>query len=958
MGLKIAATPPPGSSTAAAGGLTAADVMAPGAMTSTEVEITDDPRNIPVLEDESTKICHIVDLNLFSGSTDLFRSNVGGYFFNTTNLDGNSVLSFQPFDKDMLAIGDELRTLNSYIGSVRSFGLTASALISDEEEVKSKIVPNYKFVVAVDGKPDQIVSDKFWQTLWVGGTFNEIDYAPSISQAVFDDYYTTYSHPYSAIARQYLTNPSAIGNYMNISYEYNSYFSTYQAYASQIATERALPNIYLNTWATLFTTGAGDYQSNVYNFISCDEKIENPQDLFDDADGIKSYLDVSASTLGMSQATLSWANRKFKNVFFNDGFFKNVYDAVPYIKAEGASSAGSLSGSYPYYGKIDFYAEAQGFIGNSIANAGFSSRMLRLLKETFGNEDTGLVPRRSTTEFLKNTTYLTSSVELEANTTITENTRIELLGVDFFDLMLYSYKSIKNNLDNFIIIDSPDTETASTYDKKGAYRHLNTSNTMQLMNTVLAELQSENGIKDIQSLLNVKKESTEEDTNDDKFPQQKDTEVIAYRIEKIGGTVRGDQTQESVIQNFWIFNSSNLYELDFLDTQVRYETQYTYNIYEYRIVQGIKYRYSDLQLSRIIGLPNAEEATTEEEAPSYYCIEYYDPDDETVSNDLLENVTRPDGWSPGWASEHPGDPISSLASGAQKIASSRAPGDSKKPYFANFVVTVEPRIKIFEVPIMQKTLEIHDHPPNKLNILADYVSGRDNTLRFELHYESFHPRQFPKTITQRDINLKQAYMFSNELLENSNVLKETSSRQTTIEVYRLDRKPTSLRDFEGNYLTSVGLVMDNPISTYNGAVFYDRIPSNKKYYYVFRTLNENVMPGYMQEIVEAEYINDGGYRYATFNTLYEEDLEEHPFKETIKKTKKLFQIVPTTSQTILDTEGADFEATAREAIETGTVRLGTAEDLIWDKTFKVRLTSRKTGKKIDLNVTYKQNNEF
>ena len=106
---------------------------------------------------------------------------------------------------------------------------------------------------------------------------------------------------------------------MNISYEYNSYFSTYQAYASQVATERALPNIYLNTWATLFTTGAGDYQSNVYNFISCDEKIENPQDLFDDADGIKSYLDVSASTLGMSQATLSWANRKFKNVKITKG---------------------------------------------------------------------------------------------------------------------------------------------------------------------------------------------------------------------------------------------------------------------------------------------------------------------------------------------------------------------------------------------------------------------------------------------------------------------------------------------------------------------------------------------------------------------------------------------------------------------------------------------------------------
>ena len=55
MGLKIAATPPPGSSTAAAGGLTAADVMAPGAMTSTEVEITDDPH--------LTKICWRLEMS-------------------------------------------------------------------------------------------------------------------------------------------------------------------------------------------------------------------------------------------------------------------------------------------------------------------------------------------------------------------------------------------------------------------------------------------------------------------------------------------------------------------------------------------------------------------------------------------------------------------------------------------------------------------------------------------------------------------------------------------------------------------------------------------------------------------------------------------------------------------------------------------------------------------------------
>ena len=34
------------------------------------------------------------------------------------------------------------------------------------------------------------------------------------------------------------------------------------------------------------------------------------------------------------------------------------------------------------------------------------------------------------------------------------------------------------------------------------------------------------------------------------------------------------------------------------------------------------------------------------------------------------------------------------------------------------------------------------------------------------------------------------------------------------------------------------------------------------------------------------------------------------------------------------------------------VDIGTAEETIWGKTFKIRLTSKKTGKKIDLNITY------
>jgi len=90
-----------------------------------------------------------------------------------------------------------------------------------------------------------------------------------------------------------------------------------------------------------------------------------------------------------------------------------------------------------------------------------------------------------------------------------------------------------------------------------------------------------------------------------------------------------------------------------------------------------------------------------------------------------------------------------------------------------------------------------------------------------------------------------------------------------------------------------------------------------------------------------------------FNLLFEEDLETDDFTNPSIAFKKLIQLQPNVSQISLNDGDIDYGASAADEI--ANMSLGDVDDPIWDKTFKVRLTSKKTGRKIDLNVTYKYN---
>tara|TARA_R110000824_G_scaffold336713_1_gene523240 strand:+ start:2942 stop:5638 length:2697 start_codon:yes stop_codon:yes gene_type:complete len=885
------------------------------------------------------KATYLIDTNLFSGSTDALRREVGGYFY-TSEAGDIAFKNFMPLDNE-----------SKWIYSLWSYMSVDQIQIPGP--VEDTIVPYYKFVCAADGDPQVVDGDKFWNALWTGGPVNGVVMGPLWVGGTFDDYYTEIYLPYPAIEKQILIDPGEVENYIQISCEYNNYLPEYQAYADSITNERLLPNIYLVNWTKNYAETADDLLLEVYNYLSLGEAVTTPWLNFDDEENLHDYLNSILPISAPATTTQAYMSQRFKNVFFNQNASERYYDET--------FASGSM---FPYSCQISFETAPVNRFGGYMFEENYSSRLLRMLKEIFLEQTTTEIAP-SMISFSKQSSYLSASSDALRDETVKDSELVTYKSVDLFDMLLYSYASIKNKYNDFIIIDGKNNETMATYDTKGVYRHINTAATVSVLDKTLKFLNEEGGFVplDLVSLLNIQSETipglpdgyphTPTATTVEKYtakaqvlPQEKYNEVLAYRIEKKSAQNTGPQYVENPVQNFWFFNSKDLNDLNFLDTQIKYDKNYTYDVYAYVLVQGMKHRFSDLQLSRIIGTPAQATSTAVsiEEIDQQYCIEYYDPYTNETVNDLLENTVYRSGSLI----------ISSIASEAQRIANTRisalAGKASMPPYFANFVTTVEPSIRIIEVPMFSKTLKILDNPPNRLNVIPNYTIDNSNRLSFEIHYENFYAMQYPNSVLAPDVTRKEEYLNAHDLLPTSTVDWKTISAQNTVEMYRIEKKPTSFRDFEGGFKKTYSLEIPDTDGTYTSTHFYDRVESNKKYYYLFRVSNQVQVPGYVDEILEAELINDGGYKYATFNTFFKDDLQIKHFNDTTRQVKKIIQLMPAVQQSILDTSAADFSQTALSQLEN--IQVGTAAELIWGKTFKLRLTSKKTGKKIDLNLTY------
>ena len=385
------------------------------------------------------------------------------------------------------------------------------------------------------------------------------------------------------------------------------------------------------------------------------------------------------------------------------------------------------------------------------------------------------------------------------------------------------------------------------------------------------------------------------------------SEVLAYRIEKYDAT-------DVLLQTIYLPNSPELKIMTYIDTQIKYNNEYTYKVYSHNVVIGSKYRY-----------------------------DFEDHDGWEWWKWKKDNLF--DEWTGGVGPK--------------------------------IFVHLEPSVKIIEAPYFMVKGRVMDDPPVFPDV--DIIPYKDinNKLLMNLNSGFGEYNVAPIALTAEDEKDIADLWVSQNLAKAQAPIKnsggkgvvarisprsdltirfknESDERIKLFEVYRTSKKPTSYLDFRGKLFRTI----ETNCEVNSVSLIDNTIKPNQKYYYIFRVKDVHDHFSNPTAVYEAELVYDKGAVFLLMNTI--EMVPESP-KAPSKSAQKLIQISPSLRQTFID-KGQFTGETKDSATKVKNLQLGLRldendlaydpTDSVWNESFKVRLTSKKTGRKIDLKIAF------
>ena len=344
-------------------------------------------------------------------------------------------------------------------------------------------------------------------------------------------------------------------------------------------------------------------------------------------------------------------------------------------------------------------------------------------------------------------------------------------------------------------------------------------------------------------------------------------ETVLYRIAKYKGT----QTGGKPIQSIYIPNSPDFDVINYVDTQIKYDQEYTYIIYSYQLLVGNKYRYSDLEDGSV----------------------------ENQKKYTVENV---------------------------------------------------PYLVLAEIPFVTQQTRVYDSPPPPPEVDIVGYKDKSSKLLLLLNSSANTYRDRPVVIEQKDEDIFRKASEKQDISFGQEIEFSSDDSISFYDIYRTETKPTEIRDFAGKLLKRIDTdVSKKTIQQASSAAFVDDILPNKKYYYMFRSIDVHGKPSNPSSVYEMEMIDENGTIFPLIKSI---ELKEAEKGTPRKEVKRFVQIVPSVLHTILNEEEEKYQLanSAEKAIQFA--KLGVSDNPVWGKKFKIRLLSKQTKKVIDFEVKF------
>ncbi len=281
-----------------------------------------------------------------------------------------------------------------------------------------------------------------------------------------------------------------------------------------------------------------------------------------------------------------------------------------------------------------------------------------------------------------------------------------------------------------------------------------------------------------------------------------------------------------------------------------------------------------------------------------------------------------------------------------------------------FDILVKPTLKLIEVPHFNTNpggiSMILDNPPLPPQVDVIPTRAVKNKIRFLFDESVGQQTVMPIAIESTDEEYFKVQRLAQSVGETDPIKFSADNPLSSFQIYRVTQPPINYSDFEGAR-----------ILTTSNTSYEDTIQANKKYYYMFRSVDDrgnfsNPSPVYQLEMVTLEDGSDS-YKTAVLPNLKIYELPKSKKDNFTRDMRKYILIRPSRAQSILN----ESESRLPGSEENPTVnldniepKLGKTDKALFNKQdisgslennrkFKMRITSKKTGRRIEFNFQFK-----